>query len=143
MPLRFTPTNVFQQYIGATIVVYHDVLGELIGRIIQVNNTSNKDLDWIKIEYYKPDNTIAISQFSPKDLSAPQYYTGPLPPYQPWPQPGRPRPGRPQPGRPQPWPQPRRPQPWPQPGRPQPGRPQPGRPQPNIPWWFWWFLRQK
>jgi hypothetical protein len=84
MTNRFTPTQVFTQFTGSTVTVFHNTLGEIIGRIIQVNNTGNINTDWIKMEYYKPNNTIATSFFSPQDLSAPQYYTGPLPPYQPW-----------------------------------------------------------
>lgn len=84
MTNRFTPTQVFTQFTGSTVAVFHNTLGEIIGRIIQVNNTGNINTDWIKMEYYRPNNTITTSFFSPQDLSAPQYYTGPLPPYQPW-----------------------------------------------------------
>lgn len=83
MPVYFTPTNVFQQYLGATIEVYHTNLGKIIGTVLEVYDTGDLDTAWVKMQYYKPDNTLTVSQFSPRDLSAPQYYTGPIPPYQP------------------------------------------------------------
>lgn len=86
-PYVTTPTDVFQQFLGAIIEVNHTDLGKIIGTVLEVNNTGDLDTSWIKMQYYKPDNTLAISYFSPIDLSAPQYYTGPIPPYQPQPRP--------------------------------------------------------
>ena len=82
-----TPTAIFEQFKYAIIEVNHTDLGKIVGTVLEVNDTGNLDTSWITMQYYKPDNTLAISYFSPKDLSAPQYYAGPIPPYQPQPRP--------------------------------------------------------
>lgn len=83
----FTPIAIFKNYMNTIIEVYHTNLGKIIGTVLEVNDTGDLDTSWIRMQYYEPNNYLAISEFSPKDLSAPQPYRGPIPPYQPQPQP--------------------------------------------------------
>ncbi|GAC42294.1 hypothetical protein [Paenibacillus popilliae] len=77
-----TPIIALQNYVNKGYVkVNHKDLGELIGRITAAYNTGNPLTDYIDMEYYDPrTGNVAFSQLSAQDLSAPQQYTGPIPP---------------------------------------------------------------
>ncbi|MDU4698414.1 MULTISPECIES: hypothetical protein [Paenibacillus] len=82
------------------VKIHHRDLGDLIGMIHAAHDVGDPLKDFVEMSYYDPKTGQFIQRtpLSAQDLSAPQIYSGPIPPViqgaQPSPSPGTPPSGR-------------------------------------------------